>query len=54
MDYSKSGNPKAAKNNPRRPEHGQSGAPESSPPPRESKAELLARMKAAAKAKKPA
>ena len=51
MDYSKSGNPKSAKNNPRTPEFGKSGAPKSAPPPRESKAELLARMKAAAKAK---
>ncbi len=51
MDYSKSGNPKAAKNNPRSPDHSRKGAPKSEAPPRESKETLLARMKAAAKAK---
>lgn len=51
MDYNKIKNPKAAKNAPRTPDHGQKGAPPSAPTPRESKAALLARMKAAAEAK---
>ena len=48
MDYSKSGNPKGFHHNPRGPDHAQKGAPKSVTPPRETKAELLARMKAAA------
>jgi hypothetical protein len=50
MDYSKSGGPKGPRNTPRGPDHAQKGAPKSVTPPRETKAELLARMKAAAKA----
>jgi hypothetical protein len=53
MDYGKSGNPKAAKNNPRTPDFGKKGAPASVKPPREAPAALLARMKAAAAAKTP-
>lgn len=49
MDYSKSGGPKAARNNPRGPDHAQKGAPKSVTPPRETKEQLLARMKAATK-----
>jgi hypothetical protein len=52
MDYSKSGNPKGAHHNPRGPDHSQRGAPKSVTPPRETKEQLLARMKAAAAAKK--
>jgi hypothetical protein len=52
MDYSKSGNPKGARSTLRGPDHGQKGAPKSVKPPRETKEELLARMKAAAAAKK--
>lgn len=48
MDYSKSGNPKGAHHNPRGPDHSQRGAPKSVTPPRETKEQLLARMKAAA------
>jgi hypothetical protein len=48
MDYSKSGNPKGARHNPRGPDHSQKGAPKSVTPPRETKEQLLARMKAAA------
>ena len=48
MDYSKSGNPKGAHHNPRGPDHAQKGAPKSVTPPRETKEQLLARMKAAA------
>jgi hypothetical protein len=51
MDYGKSGNPKAAKNNPRTPDFGMKGAPSSAKPPRESREALLARMKAATAAK---
>lgn len=51
MDYSKSGNPKGFRHNPRGPDHSQKGAPKSVTPPRETKEELLARMKAAAAAK---
>ena len=54
MDYSKSGNPKGARHNPRGPDHSQKGAPKSVTPPRETKEELLARMKAAAAAQKEA
>lgn len=50
MDYGKSGNPKGAHHNPRGPDHAQKGAPKSVIPPRETKDELLARMKAAARA----
>lgn len=52
MDYSKSGNPKGFRHNPRGPDHAQKGAPKSVTPPRETKEQLLARMKAAAQAKK--
>lgn len=52
MDYSKSGNPKGARRAPRGPDHAQKGAPRATTPPRETKEELLARMKAAAAAKK--
>lgn len=54
MDYSKSGNPKGAHHNPRGPDHSQRGAPKSVTPPRETKEQLLARMKAAAAAQKDA
>jgi len=50
MDYAKSGNPKGFRHNPRGPDHAQKGAPKSVTPPRETKPELLARMKAAATA----
>jgi hypothetical protein len=50
MDYSKSGNPKGARSTLRGPDHGQKGAPKATKPPRETKEDLLARMKAAAKA----
>ena len=50
MDYSKSGNPKGARRAPRGPDHAQKGAPNATTPPRETKAELLERLKAAAKA----
>jgi hypothetical protein len=49
MDYGKSGNPKGGGRAPRGPDHAQKGAPKSVKPPRETKEELLARMKAAAK-----
>jgi hypothetical protein len=52
MDYAKSGNPKGPRHNPRRPDHNQKGAPKSVTPPRETKEQLLARMKAAAAAQK--
>ncbi len=51
MDYSKSGNPKTARNEPRH----QAGKPKGDAPTpggRATKEELLARMKAAAEAKK--
>lgn len=48
MDYSKSGNPKGARSTLRGPDHAQKGAPKSVKPPRETKEQLLARMKAAA------
>ena len=48
MDYSKSGNPKGTRHTLRGPDHDQKGAPKSVKPPRETKEELLARMKAAA------
>jgi hypothetical protein len=49
MDYGKSGNPKGGGRAPRGPDHTQKGAPKATTPPRETKEELLARMKAAAK-----
>jgi hypothetical protein len=49
MDYGKSGNPKGGGRTPRGPDHAQKGAPKSTTPPRETKDELLARMKAATK-----
>ncbi len=52
MDYSKSGNPKGTRHTLRGPDHSQKGAPASVKPPRETKEELLARMKAAAAAAK--
>jgi hypothetical protein len=52
MDYSKSGNPKGSRSTLRGPDHAQKGAPKSTTPPRETKEQLLARMKAAAAAKK--
>ena len=52
MDYSKSRNPKGARSTLRGPDHSQKGAPKSVTPPRETKEELLARMKAAATAAK--
>jgi hypothetical protein len=54
MDYGKSGNPKGARRAPRGPDHAQKGAPKATTPPRETKDELLARMKAAAATKKDA
>ena len=52
MDYSKSGNPKGARSTLRGPDHAQKGAPKATTPPRETKEQLLARMKAAAEAAK--
>jgi len=52
MDYSKSGNPKGTRHTLRGPDHDQKGGPKSVTPPRETKEQLLARMKAAAAAKK--
>ncbi|MFN4193234.1 MAG: hypothetical protein ACK4FR_09845 [Tabrizicola sp.] len=52
MDYSKSGNPKGSRSTLRGPDHGQKGAPRAVKPPRETPEQLLARMKAAAAAKK--
>jgi hypothetical protein len=49
MDYSKSGNPKGARRAPRGPDHAQKGAPKATTPPRETREQLLARMKAAAR-----
>jgi hypothetical protein len=50
MDYSKSGSTKGGRRAPRGPDHAQKGAPKSTVPPRETKAELLERLKAAAQA----
>ena len=50
MDYSKSGNPTGARRAPRGPDHARKGAPKATTPPRETKEDLLARMKAAAAA----
>ena len=52
MDYSKSGNPKGSRSTLRGPDHAQKGAPKAVKPPRETQEQLLARMKAAAAAKK--
>lgn len=52
MDYSKSGNAKRDKNVPRDPKVATRGAPIASGKSREDKTELLARIKAAAEAKK--
>lgn len=54
MDYSKSGYPKRDKNTPRVQGHKAKGAPGAPLNQRLSKEELLARMKAAAEAKKAA
>jgi hypothetical protein len=53
MDYGKSGNPKGGGRAPRGPDHALKGAPKATTPPRETKEELLARMKAAAKPSAP-
>jgi hypothetical protein len=53
MDYGKSGNPKGGGRAPRGPDHAWKGAPKATTPPRETKEELLARMKAAAKPSAP-
>lgn len=53
MDYSKSGNAKFGKGTPRHVEHNAKGTDKNPFDKRETKAELLVRMKAAAKAKKP-
>jgi hypothetical protein len=50
MDYSKSGNAKFGKGIPRHVEHNAKGTDKNPYGPRETKAELLARMKAAAQA----
>lgn len=52
MDYSKSGGPKMGKNKPRHTEHNAKGSDKNPYGSRPSKAELLARMKAAADKKK--
>lgn len=52
MDYGKSGNAKRDKNIPRDPKVAERGAPSPAKGGRENKAELLARLKAAAEAKK--
>jgi hypothetical protein len=52
MDYSKSGNPRRDRNMPRDPKVAPRGAPPPATGGRENKAELLARMKAAAAAQK--
>lgn len=52
MDYGKSGASKGSKNAPRHTEHNQKGTTKNPYGARETKAELLARMKAAAEAKK--
>ncbi len=53
MDYSKSGSAKAGKNTPRHAEHNAKGSDKNPFGKTETKAELLARMKAAAAARKP-
>jgi hypothetical protein len=52
MDYGKSGGPKHGKNAPRHAEHNARGSEKNPFGKQETKAELLARMKAAAKARK--
>lgn len=52
MDYGKSGAPKKGKNAPRHFEHNAKGSEKNPFGDRTAKAELLARMKAAAEAKK--
>ena len=52
MDYGKSGAPKKGKNAPRHSEHNAKGSEKNPFGDRTAKAELLARMKAAAEAKK--
>ena len=52
MDYGKAGNPKSGKNTPRHSEHNAKGTTKNPYGARPSKEELLARMKAAAEAKK--
>lgn len=52
MDYGKSGAPKKGKNSPRHSEHNAKGSEKNPFGDRTAKAELLARMKAAAEAKK--
>jgi hypothetical protein len=54
MDYSKSGMPNKAKNKPRHSEHNAKGSDKNPYGAKAPKAELLARMKAAAEAKKAA
>lgn len=53
MDYSKSGGAKTGKNTPRHVEHNAKGTIRNPYGERTRKAELLARLKAAAEAKKP-
>ncbi|MBW0157466.1 hypothetical protein [Sedimentimonas flavescens] len=52
MDYSKSGGAKQGKNTPRHSEHNAKGSEKNPFGKTETKAELLARMKAAAEARK--
>lgn len=52
MDYAKSGAPKPGKNSPRHNEHNAKGTEKNPFGDRATKEELLARMKAAAEAKK--
>ncbi|MDN5786381.1 hypothetical protein [Pseudorhodobacter sp.] len=54
MDYSKSGMPNKAKNTPRHSEHNAKGSAKNPFGAQTAKVELLARMKAAAEAKKAA
>jgi hypothetical protein len=53
MDYGKSGNPKGGKHEPKNKEGRSKTLAEANEEARKAKAELLARMKAAAEAKKP-
>ena len=53
MDYSKTGNARGPKNAPRHTEHNQKGTVKNPYGAKETKADLLARMKAAAQAKDP-
>jgi hypothetical protein len=52
MDYGKSGNARRDKNVPRDPKVATRGAPVALPGPRENKSALLARIKAAAEARR--